>query len=329
MATISAWPVMAWYARFRPTGQNRMPARTDGGSDQFTWTEQAPNSRPFSVYFGGRSSIKPLSPSQDPNTLNTIREHLARIREYRRAGRTEFMENPLVQNAILFHWEQLGIQFQLLSPAFHRRAPGFPLKRFTALRNRIAHDETNIDLELAWKATESLLPVMERWLGGPSLRGWPGTRIEIPERAPNATPEKLLGTIDAQWRQVYLLMTRLGDNPNLKSFQAPANTQVRDALAHTLVIMGTAAHNLSLMNVYDDDSPAQATLRELAQTRHLITHPELYPQAQEPQWLWLQLQAGLPNIMRRFYPNCMQPLNRSTSTQSQSAPAWVPAWATH
>jgi uncharacterized protein with HEPN domain len=273
------------------------------------------------VHFGRDRFSKALPKSEDPHTLQRIQEHLDALQAYRNSGKDQFFHNPFVRNAILHHWEQLGNQFQLLSSDFHRQHPGLPVERLKAIRNRIAHDHDQVDLNTIWELTKSLAPALHRWLNAPSPQRWSGPNIKIPKAPPPAArPDALTALIKTHGQEALRLKREFR---NLKEFSAPEFEQTRAVLAHTLVVLGTAAYDLSQMEPYTHSSRAQGALRNLAKIQHAIAHPEEHPDAQTPDWLWAQLQR-LPKFLKAFQRQCMQ----TSAPQSVMAPIGMPALAT-
>ena len=94
--------------------------------------------------------------------LKHILECAARIQDYTRNGKQEFMESSLVQDAVLRRLQTMAESTQRLSGELKAKAPEIDWRALSGFRNVLVHDYLGgIDLERIWEAVESYLPVLE------------------------------------------------------------------------------------------------------------------------------------------------------------------------
>lgn len=77
--------------------------------------------------------------------LGHIADAIAAIEGYVSGGRDVFMNERLIQDAVIRNFEIIGEAASRLSPAL-RDDPGFVWKRVVAFRNRLIHGYWNVDL---------------------------------------------------------------------------------------------------------------------------------------------------------------------------------------
>jgi len=72
--------------------------------------------------------------------LQHIVECIARIEQYTKAGRTEFMASTLIQDGVVRNLQTLGQSVLKLSEAFKSAHPEADWKSIIGLRNVLVHD---------------------------------------------------------------------------------------------------------------------------------------------------------------------------------------------
>jgi uncharacterized protein with HEPN domain len=101
-----------------------------------------------------------------PDYLEHILEALKRIAEYVDSmNETSFMQNALVQDAVLRNIEILGEAAKNLvryHSDFIKKYSDVPWEDMYWMRNRISHDYFSVDLEVVWKTLEYDLPGLEK-----------------------------------------------------------------------------------------------------------------------------------------------------------------------
>lgn len=91
--------------------------------------------------------------------LAHILECVARIQDYTRNGKAEFMESALVQDAVLRRLQTMAESTQRRSDDLKAQAPEVDWRALSGFRNVLVHDYLGgIDLERVWDAVERYLP---------------------------------------------------------------------------------------------------------------------------------------------------------------------------
>jgi len=76
-----------------------------------------------------------------------------------------FMENTMVQDAVLRNLQVLAVSTQRLSDDFKLQHSEIEWYKIAGLRNILVHDYLGIDLETVWAVFENYLPELKRVLG--------------------------------------------------------------------------------------------------------------------------------------------------------------------
>jgi len=97
-----------------------------------------------------------------------VQDCIARIRDYTQGGKTEFMENGMVQDAVLRNLEIMGESVKKLPDAWKQSQPQVEWVKVGDFRNVLAHDYLDVDLDIVWNIIENYLPglavaVGKRW----------------------------------------------------------------------------------------------------------------------------------------------------------------------
>jgi len=94
----------------------------------------------------------------DRERLLDVVEAIERIDRYAARGRAEFEANELVQVWIVRHLEIIGEAVRGITPELQSRHPEVPWRQFAALRNVLAHEYFDIDLDEVWAIIDTELP---------------------------------------------------------------------------------------------------------------------------------------------------------------------------
>ena len=86
------------------------------------------------------------------DSARSIRSYLADV------GRESFMANQEKQDAVLRRFEIIGEAASRLSPETQARFPTLPFRSMRGMRNIIAHDYGDVDLDQVWKTAMDDLP---------------------------------------------------------------------------------------------------------------------------------------------------------------------------
>lgn len=83
--------------------------------------------------------------------LRDILDSAAMIRSYLNGiAQTSFMSNPEKQDAVLRRFEIIGEASSRLAPETLALFPGLPFRQMRGMRNIIAHDYGDVDLDQVW-----------------------------------------------------------------------------------------------------------------------------------------------------------------------------------
>ena len=90
--------------------------------------------------------------------LQHILECIARIEEYTKAGRTEFMASTLIQDGVIRNLQTLGQSVLKLSEPLKAAHPEVDWKSIMGLRNVLVHDYLGVSMTRIWDIVERDLP---------------------------------------------------------------------------------------------------------------------------------------------------------------------------
>ena len=88
------------------------------------------------------------------DSARSIRTYLAGV------SRESFMGDAEKQDAVLRRFEIIGEAASRLAPESQAQFPSLPFRAMRGMRNIIAHDYGEVDLELVWKTATVDLPVL-------------------------------------------------------------------------------------------------------------------------------------------------------------------------
>ncbi len=97
---------------------------------------------------------------EDRDRLLDVLEAIDRIDRYARRGWDEFATNELVRVWVVHHLEIIGEAVRGLSAEFQRAHPEVPWRAIAAMRNVLAHEYFDVDLQEVWAAVENELPAL-------------------------------------------------------------------------------------------------------------------------------------------------------------------------
>jgi uncharacterized protein with HEPN domain len=95
--------------------------------------------------------------------LEHILECITKIQQYTERGREHFLENDLIQDAVLRRLQTMAESTQRLSDDFKTRVTEVDWRALSGFRNILVHEYLGgIDLEQTWDIVENYLPNFER-----------------------------------------------------------------------------------------------------------------------------------------------------------------------
>ena len=89
-----------------------------------------------------------------------MREAIRRIEHHVGAGRAEFMDSDLLQDAVLRNLQTMAEATMRLSPAVTLTEPGIDWRALAGFRNILVHNYLGIDLDQIWGITQREIPAL-------------------------------------------------------------------------------------------------------------------------------------------------------------------------
>ena len=99
--------------------------------------------------------------SDDAFYLKHIREAIEKIFAYSKDGRGLFLQDSMIQDAIVRNFEIIGEACKRLSEDIKKARPEIPWRQISAFRNILVHDYMGVDLEEVWNVIENHLPALQ------------------------------------------------------------------------------------------------------------------------------------------------------------------------
>jgi len=93
--------------------------------------------------------------------LAHIIECIGWIEEYTREGKSEFLSQKLIQDAVIRNFEIMGEAAKRIPSEYREQHEAIPWRMMTAFRDVLAHDYEGVDLERVWSIIENDLPPLK------------------------------------------------------------------------------------------------------------------------------------------------------------------------
>ena len=98
--------------------------------------------------------------------LRHISDSINQITDYVLATTYQgFLTNRMLQDAVVRQLEIIGEASRNLSEDFQKQHSEVPWSQIIGMRNRIAHDYLNVDMEIVWDIIEHDLKLLEKQIG--------------------------------------------------------------------------------------------------------------------------------------------------------------------
>ena len=94
--------------------------------------------------------------------LRHIRDAVAKIESYTRDGKTEFLEQSIIQDSVIRNLEIIGEAARNLSPEFRKKHSKVPWRGIMAMRNVLVHEYFGVDLPIVWRVVSKRIPALKR-----------------------------------------------------------------------------------------------------------------------------------------------------------------------
>lgn len=96
---------------------------------------------------------------KDPRIyLAQILERIIRIEDFTRVGKQSFVDNPLIQDAVIRNLEVIGEASRRVGTEYQTVHPEIPWREMSGLRNILIHDYESVNLEKIWQVIKKELP---------------------------------------------------------------------------------------------------------------------------------------------------------------------------
>ena len=100
---------------------------------------------------------------EDKIYLEYILQCIKKIEEYSQGGKQEFVNNSLVQDAIIRRLQTLAESTQHLSDGLKEKMPTIEWRSISGFRNILVHDYLGgIDLDITWEVIDKSLPQLKK-----------------------------------------------------------------------------------------------------------------------------------------------------------------------
>jgi uncharacterized protein with HEPN domain len=94
--------------------------------------------------------------------LTHILERITRIRDYTSGGYAVFMDESVVQDAVLRNLEVIGEAVKQISTELRDQNPQIPWRRIAGMRDVLIHDYMGVNLVEVWNVVQHNLDSLER-----------------------------------------------------------------------------------------------------------------------------------------------------------------------
>ena len=93
--------------------------------------------------------------------LSNIQECIEAIESYTCDGKESFMQNRMIQDAVIRNFEVIGEATKRLSTEFRAKYSEVPWRRIAGLRDVLIHDYLRVDVEEIWGIIQDYLPELK------------------------------------------------------------------------------------------------------------------------------------------------------------------------
>jgi uncharacterized protein with HEPN domain len=94
--------------------------------------------------------------------LAQMLERILRIESYTWEGESSFLQNPLIQDAVIRNLEVIGEAAKRVPDEFRVQHPDIPWRALTGFRDVLIHQYEGVGLALVWSAVATSLPELRQ-----------------------------------------------------------------------------------------------------------------------------------------------------------------------
>ncbi|QGU00345.1 Hypothetical protein SYNTR_1751 [Candidatus Syntrophocurvum alkaliphilum] len=87
-----------------------------------------------------------------------ILECIEKVQSYTEDGKNSFMNNTMIQDAVIRNLEVIGEATKKVSVKIREQHNGIPWKKMAGIRDVLIHDYMGVDLNIVWNVVEIDLP---------------------------------------------------------------------------------------------------------------------------------------------------------------------------
>jgi len=104
-----------------------------------------------------------MKKNDDLTLLGDVLDAILRVESYTKAvKKEEFLENLMMQDAVMYQVEIIGEASNSISDSFQEKHPSLPWMQMRAIRNKIVHDYRGINLQIIWDTVVNDLPALKK-----------------------------------------------------------------------------------------------------------------------------------------------------------------------
>ena len=100
--------------------------------------------------------------TDDRTYLKHIRDAIGKITAYTAGGRAAFLQDTLIQDAVVRNLEIIGEAVKHLSEALRQQHPEIPWKRIAGMRDEMIHEYFGVDITIVWNVVQQHLPALNQ-----------------------------------------------------------------------------------------------------------------------------------------------------------------------
>lgn len=94
----------------------------------------------------------------DRSYLEHVLDAIERVESYTRTGKEAFIEDLMLQDAVVRNLEMIGEAVKNLSADTKAKQPEIPWREIAGMRDKMIHEYFGVDLSVVWDAVQNDLP---------------------------------------------------------------------------------------------------------------------------------------------------------------------------